>query len=162
MSVAATLSPETRKTIGLQGLVQTKPISQIAAHHQVSRQFVYHQRDKAQQALDESFAFPSTEQEKVLFHLPVTKAWISQFILALVLICHSSNRGVVELLRDIFDWPISLGTVHNRLDAAATIASQINEAQDLSAIRVGLHDEIYQGAHPVLAGAYKGRLFTKR
>jgi len=30
-----------------------------------------------------------------------------------VLICHSSYRGVVELLRDLFDYRISLGTVHN-------------------------------------------------
>jgi hypothetical protein len=45
------------------------------------------------------------------------------------------------------------GTVHNRLQCAAAQASAINRAQYLSAIGVGLlHDEIFQGAMPVLAG----------
>ena len=59
--------------------------------------------------------------------------------------------GRVELFRDLFDLPISVGTVHNRLQAAAT-AADINQSQDLSGIKVGLHDEIYQGHQPVLAG----------
>lgn len=64
--------------------------------------------------MDESFA-PSQGNDDVLFHLPATKNWIYQLILGLVLICHSSYRGVVELLRDLFDTSISVGTVPNRL-----------------------------------------------
>ena len=71
-------------------------------------------------------------------------------ILGLVLICHSSYRGVVELFRDLFDMPISVGTVHNRLEAAATTAAEINQSQDLADIKVGLQDEIYQANKPVL------------
>jgi len=56
---------------------------------------------------------------------------------------------VVELLRDVFDFPISVGTIHNRLQVAAEQAAAIN-SQDLSDIRVGLHDEIFQGEQPVL------------
>jgi hypothetical protein len=48
----------------------------------------------------------------------VTKAWLTQLILGLVLICHSSCRGVIELFRDLFDTPISTGTIHNRLQSA--------------------------------------------
>jgi hypothetical protein len=44
----------------------------------------------------------------------------------------------VELLRDLFDFPISVGTIHNRLQFAADKATAINRSQDLSAIRVGL------------------------
>lgn len=73
-------------------------------------------------------------------------------ILALVLIFHSSYRGVVELFRDLFDVSISVGTVHNRLQVASLNAAEINQAQDLAGIKVGLHDEIYQGSQPVLAG----------
>jgi len=72
--------------------------------------------------------------------------------LALILICHCSYRGVVELFRDLFDLPVSVGTVHNRLRAAASKAADINQSQDLSGIKVGLQDEIYQGSQPVLAG----------
>ena len=100
---------------------------------------------------DVVFSPPINEQE-VLFYLPVTQTWLLQLILALILICHCSYRGVVELLRDVFNFPISVGTIHNRLQAAAEQAAAINQSQDLSAIRVGLHDEIYQGEQPVLVG----------
>ena len=50
--------------------------------------------------------------------------------------------AVVELFRDLFDLPISVGTVHNRLQAAAATAADINRSQDLSGIKVGLHDEL--------------------
>ena len=69
-----------------------------------------------------------------------------------MLICHSSYRGVVELLRDLFDTRISIGTVHNRLEASAVTAFEINQAQDLSGIGVGLLDEIFQTDKPVLVG----------
>ncbi|MGA7953558.1 MAG: hypothetical protein WCA07_08555 [Gloeobacterales cyanobacterium] len=52
----------------------------------------------------------------------------------------------------IFNLPISIGTIHNRLQSAAVYAAKINQAQDLSRIKVGLHDEIFQGSQPVLAG----------
>ncbi|MEO0769447.1 MAG: hypothetical protein AAFY72_08425 [Cyanobacteria bacterium J06649_4] len=83
LSVAASLSPDTHQDIGLQALSRSQPISHITAKHQVSRKFVYQQGDKAQQALDESFA-PS-QGDDVLFHLPVTKNWLFQLILGLVL-----------------------------------------------------------------------------
>ena len=131
--------------------MRSQPVSHIAAAHQVSRKFVYQQGDKAQQALDESFA-PSKGDDEVLFHLPVTKNWLFQLILGLVLICHSSYRGVVELLRDLFDTSISVGTVHNRLQATVEKAAEINQSQDLSGINVGLQDEIFHADKPVLVG----------
>ncbi|MEL7071292.1 MAG: hypothetical protein AAGN15_21960 [Cyanobacteria bacterium J06581_3] len=84
----------------------------------MSRKFVYQWGDKAQQALDESFA-PSQGDDDVLFHLPMTKNWLYQFILGLELSCHCSYRGVVELFRAPFDTSISMSTVHNRLQATA-------------------------------------------
>ena len=151
LSVAASLSANIRQDIGIQALSRSQPISHIATTHQVSRKFVYQQSDKAQQALEESFA-RSQGDDDVLFNLPVTKNWLYQLILGLVLICHSSYRGVVELLRDLFDTSISIGTVHNRLETAAATADEINQSQDLSGIKVGLQDEIYQADKPVLVG----------
>ena len=151
LSVAASLSPTVRQDIGIQVLSRSFPISQLADQHQVSRKFVYQQGDKAQRSLDESFAPKSTDDE-VLFHLPVTKSWLYQLILGLVLVCHSSYRGVVELFRDLFDTSISVGTVHNRLEATASTAVEINQSQELSGIEVGLHDEIFQSNRPVLVG----------
>ena len=86
---AACLSPDSRQAIGIQALARSQPVSRIAATHQVSRKFVYQQGDKARRSLDESFA-PTPADDEVLFHLPVTKSWLYQLILGLVLICHSS------------------------------------------------------------------------
>ena len=101
LSVAASLSPTVRQDIGIRVLSRSQPISHLAAKHEVSRKFVYQQGDKAQRSLDEAFG-PTSADDEVLFHLPVTKGWLYQLILELVLICHSSYRGVVELLRDLF------------------------------------------------------------
>jgi len=151
LSVAASLSPAVRQDIGIQVLSRSQPISHLADKHQVSRKFVYQQGDKAQRSLDESFA-PTQADDEVLFHLPVTKNWLYQLILGLVLICHSSYRNVVELFRDLFDVPISVGTIHNRLQETAEQPAEINQSQDLADIMVGLQDEIYQANKPVLVG----------
>ena len=91
--------------------------------------------------------------DAVLFYLPVTKAWLTQLIVALTLVCHSSFRGVVELLRDLFDTSISVGTVHSVVRRAVGDAREVNAREDLSKVRVGAHDEIFQGGAPVLVGA---------
>ena len=148
-SVAATLRPETRQQIAIEALAKSTPISHLAADYEVSRKFVYQQGKQAKRALTKSFE-PITPDEQVLFHLPITKSWLFQLILGLVLICHSSLRGVVELLRDVFDVNISSSTVRNRLTVAAEQAGEINVAQDLSLIEVDLRDEIFQCSKPVL------------
>ncbi|MEO0771078.1 MAG: hypothetical protein AAFY72_16920, partial [Cyanobacteria bacterium J06649_4] len=63
-----------------------------------------------------------------------------------------SYRGVIELFRDLFDTSISIGTVHNRLQAATKQAVESNQSQELSGISVGLQDEIFQANKPVLVG----------
>ncbi|MGK7908475.1 MAG: hypothetical protein AB4040_14805 [Synechococcus sp.] len=99
-------------------LSKTEPVRHLADKHEVSRKFLYQQKEKATEALEKAFALPSRESE-VLFYLPVTHAWLYQLIVSLVLICHASYRGVVELLRDVFDWSISASTIHNRVQETA-------------------------------------------
>ena len=130
-------------------LAGTETVSELAREHDVSRKFLYQQVHTAQQALDSAFA-PVLRSEEVLFYLPVTKSWLRQLVLALVFICHSSTRGVVELLRDVFDFRISLGTVHNIVHSPVAQARRINQQYDLSTIVIGLLDEIFQGRDPVL------------
>jgi hypothetical protein len=145
------LLPRQRLQIGIRALAKAQTITGLADQHDVSRKFVCRQADLAEQALDEAFA-PQPPDDQVLFCLPVTKQRLRQLILGLVLICHSPLRGVVELLRDLFDYDISLGTVFNTIQAAMAPARQHNQAQDLSRIRVGAHDEIFQAGRPVLVG----------
>jgi hypothetical protein len=90
--------------------------------------------------------------ERVLFYLPVTEAWLKRLILALLLIGHSSYRGVYELLRDLFHCPRSLGYLHAVAHAAMGRARTLNHQHDLSSVRIGAHDEIFQSNQPVLVG----------
>jgi hypothetical protein len=135
--------------LAVQVLAGAATVSGLARHHEVSRKFLYQQAHTAEQALRHAFA-PTPTPDEVLFYLPVTKAWLRQLVLALVLICHSSYRGVVELLRDHFDTKLALGTVHNIVHAAVARAQEMNRSYDLAGVRVGAHDEIFQAAWPVL------------
>jgi hypothetical protein len=148
---AQRLLPQQRQDLAIQVLAGTETISELARQHEVSRKFIYQQVHTAEEALNQAFAPPSTTDD-VLFHLPVTKAWVRQLVLGLVLNCHSSTRGVVGLLQDVFDYRISLGTVHNIVHSAVPQARKINQQYDLSSILIGLLDEIFQAGDPVLVG----------
>jgi hypothetical protein len=153
LCTARTLDANQRQHLAVHSLARTETITQLALDHQVSRKFVYQQTATAQEALHEAFTPDEVAGDDVLFYLPVTKAWLRQLVLALLLICHSSFRGVVELLRDLFDHGISVGTIHNIVNQAVAQARRHNAAQDLARIRIGAHDEIFQTGRPVFVGA---------
>jgi hypothetical protein len=150
-SPAQQLPPQQRQELALQVLAGSRPVAGLARRHQVSRQFLYRQADTAQLALELAFDPPQPD-ETALFHLPVTRSWLQQLVLALVLSCHSSYRGVIALLADLFDTEISLGTVHNTVEAAVARARPLNASSELASVRVGAHDEIFQAGRPVLVG----------
>jgi len=92
----------------------------------------------------------------VLFYLPITKTWLFQLILGLILVCHCSYRGVVELLRicstcqlrERFTTYSQLLTKPLRLILPKTCLQS----------EVGLQDEIFQGSQPVLVGSMPSQL----
>jgi hypothetical protein len=146
------LDPQQRQCLAIDALAGTQPISHLADEHDVSRKFIYQQTDKAQQALDRAFLPDPDNDQRVLFTVPVTKTLLRQIILGLALICHSSFRGVVEFLRDVLDFPLSVGTVANIVRSAVADARGHNDRQELSAVAFGAHDEIFQADQPVLVG----------
>ncbi|CAB3809898.1 hypothetical protein LMG28614_07158 [Paraburkholderia ultramafica] len=148
---AAKLLERERKELAIRALSGSETVSALAGQHDVSRKFIYAQTRKASVALDEAFPCGASD-EQVLFDLPVSRRWLNQVTLALTMICRSSFRGVTEFMRDLLGVPISVGSVCNLHQWAAQQAGVINRAQDLAGIRVGLHDEIFQGTQPVLAG----------
>lgn len=152
-SPAQELGPQQRQNLAVQAVAGSQTITQLAEDHGVSRKFVYQLASKAEQALNDAFTHNPSTDDNVLFYLPVTRAWLRQFTLALVFICHCSIRGVVELLHDLFDYSISVGTVYNILATTITQARRINTEQDLSAVAIGANDEIFQSGWPVLVGA---------
>jgi hypothetical protein len=148
---AHALPPAARQQLALDALTGSS-VTHLADAHDVSRKFVYQQRAKAQHALQDAFQ-PPPHDDDVLFYLPVTKAWLNQLILALLLLCHSSYRGVLDLLRSLFDYSLSLGHIHNVVRRAVAHARAHNDAQDLSGVRIGALDELFQARWPVLVGA---------
>ncbi len=149
--VASSLHPLQRQELAVKVLSKKSKISHLAHEEGVSRKFLYQQQDIAQKALNTAFEKSERENE-VLYYLPITYSWIFQLILALILICHCSYRGIKELLRDLFDYPLSIGTIHNRVMEVIPKARKINQTQDLSPIKVPLLDELFQGSRPVLTG----------
>ena len=80
---AATLPPHSRLNIAIKSLVKLEPVSHIAKRENVSRNFVYDQKYKAESALNQAF-LPTEQDKDVLFYLPVTRAWITQLVLCLI------------------------------------------------------------------------------
>src|SRR5262249_58925497 len=146
---AQLLGPHQREQRARQARAGARPVPQLAQDYQVSRQFVYQQAHRAEDALAEAFT-PEPPDDAVLFYLPVTAAWLQRLILALLLICHSSYRGVYELLRDLLHCTRSLGYLHALARAAMSRARVLNQQDELSAVRIGAHDEIFQAGQPVL------------
>ena len=149
---AKTLGPGERLNLGVQALAGHQSITCLADEADVSRKFVYQQRDRAQAALDDAFA-PTVADDQVLFHLPVTKNWLKQAALGLTLICHSSYRGVHEFYRDLLNVNMAHSTVYNIVHDAIAKARPHNLAQNLANVRIAGLDEIFQNGQPVLVGA---------
>lgn len=150
---AHSLNSTKRQEIGIHAIGGYTPISHVADRYGVSRKFVYQQKEKVLAGIVQTFSkSASDDDEKVLFYIPVTKQWLCQVVLALIFICRSSYQGVIEFFRDIFDSSISKGTIHNIVHQHLETAKKINQQQDLSNVRTGLHDEIYQAGDPVLVG----------
>jgi len=149
---ARRLGPDERKDFAIRVLARTEPVTQLARRGGVSRPLLYRQARRACDALDACFDPPPADAQ-VLFNLPVTKNLIEQLVLALLLDGHASFRGVLAILEGVFHYDgLSLGAIHNRVQEAIRKARLINQAEDLSAVRVGIHDEIFQVRRPVLVG----------
>jgi hypothetical protein len=88
----------------------------------------------------------------VLFYVPVTKSFIEQQVLSLALNCGASERDIVAHYADTFDYSISVGTVHNILHRNILKAEKIHKNENLSDIKIGAHDEIFQNNKPILVG----------
>src|SRR5262249_27964698 len=92
------------------------------------------------------------DDDDVLLELPVTKKWLRQNVLSLLLHCRSSYRGVIHHFHDCLGCHVALGTIHNIVQDAVAGARARNAQVPLSAVDCGLLDEIFQAQRPVLVG----------
>jgi len=149
--LASNLDGQARKDLALQSLNKKQTIVKLAEINNVSRQFIHEQKNKLLSAVNEEFTETSKEN-KILFHIPVTKGWIEQFATALVLDCRATYSGVMKAMKHLLDYNISIGSVSNILKSAILNASGINAKQDLKAVTLSAHDELFHQNKPVLAG----------
>ncbi len=136
----------------MQAISHKTSVTAIANQHGVSRKFIYQQKDKTIEAVDQAFEEIIPGNDNVLFYLPVTKTWIAQLILCLMLYGRVSFRGIQQVLKDIFDYDISVGGIHNIANCAKSSAALINANQDLSSVKLVAHNEIFHHNKPILAG----------
>jgi hypothetical protein len=141
-----------RLSLALDCVSGSQPLSSLATAHSVSRQTVHSIATRARTAVAAAFTPVSGDDEKAVFQLSVTKGWLRQMIVALVLICRGSYSGVMEFARDLLGIRLSAGHIHDVIKQAAGEAALVNGREDLSGIDVGLHDELFHGNNPILVG----------
>jgi hypothetical protein len=149
---AKQMNTSQKKALALAAIRKGKSITELAQNNNVSRKFIYQQQAKAISAVNDKFSEPKQQNEKVLFYLPVTFQWLCQLVLCLMLHCRSSHRGIQKLLLDVFDYNLSLGTIHNIADDVKTKAKEINQQQDLTNITLAAQDEVFHYNKPILTG----------
>lgn len=121
------MPPGIRQEIGVAAIANKRNISNLSHKHSTSRKFVYSQKAKAESALENAFS-EKPDDENVLFHIPVTKQWLEQVMLELILVCHSSYQGVIEFFRDILDRHTCKGTIFNVAHNTLAKALDINRS----------------------------------
>ena len=144
------MSPESKKRVALQAITNQKTISELAEENNTSRKFIRQQGEQVQQAIDNVFDFNRARNDKVLYHLPITKAWITQLVL--MLLGHTSYRHIVMLMKDLFDYDISEATIHTLFNDAVDNARAVNMTESLSTIEVTANDELFHHNKPILSG----------
>ncbi len=102
-------------------------IAQAAKKNAVCRNSVYAQKTKAEAALEAAFA--DTTEATVLSYLPISKHFIRQVVLGLVLIAKASYRDVMQFLHNLFDYPIMFITNLN-IDVRETCSRSVTMLLD--------------------------------
>jgi len=145
--IARQMNASQRKAIALQAI--NNNLTQVASVNQVSRNFVYGQKDKALLGIEQAFAPAPTD---VLYQLPITIEWLKSFVLGLALHCRASIRATQQMLEDFLDYSMSIGTISNLINEKAVVANAHNKSQDLSQLTLGAHDEMFAFGSPILSG----------
>lgn len=148
---ASLMNVAEKKELAIHLINNKNSIATIASDNQVSRKFIYTQKNKIMAAINDTFS-DAEHDDEVLFHLPVTKNWIKQFVTSLALDCRSCIRGIMKSASNLLDYNLSIGGIHNIIKTAIVKSKSINESQDLSNIKLAAQDEMFQHNKPVLAG----------
>jgi len=125
-----------------------KPVTNISHEIGMSREYIYQQKAKVLQYAD---TLDNSEMEAPLLEL--SKKNIDRMILSLALDCQSPISGIVRFFESVIGKvTVSAGYISGVIAEAAKRAKAFDDQIDLSGIRQGANDEIFQCGIPVLTG----------
>lgn len=123
-------------------------MAKISEANGISREYVYQQKSKISQ-----YATRLDEIEPEVPVLKLDKRNIDRIILSLTLDCQSPNDGIVRFFENaICVETVSAGRVSAVIAEATARARDFDDSIDLSRIRQGANDEIFQCGIPILTG----------
>lgn len=135
------------------------PVSSIAQHFDVSRSYVYILQKEASKLASAVEQEPSALFDDLCQKIVPDKQVVvaddrfyEKMIISLALDGTASEEGIQRILENNFQKHVSIGKISQILDQAARRAAEFDESVDLSAIRQGASDEIFQCGNPVLTG----------
>ena len=91
------LSIEIRKTIALDAVTNT--ISSAARQHQVTNKTAARQKNKALEAINQTFDKHNKKSDGHLFQIPISKSYIKTIIVLLFIIVKASVRDIIAFVK---------------------------------------------------------------
>jgi len=151
--LAIDIKAEERNLIGCKALAGMS-VTVISQEHQINREFVYTQKKRIAKILE------AGERKGETHSVVIDKQMIEKIIVGCMLICKASTEDTQRFLNWIFKAWVSIGKISNTINKAASKANEYNTTIDLSTIKIGANDEIFQGHSPVLVGVDPQTTFT--
>ena len=135
------------------------PVSNIAVQYQISRSYVHVLRNNASQfihdmeqnSLDSMNLFCNKFFPDVQI-IAANEQFYEKIVISMALDGFASEEGIQRFLETNFHKHFSIGKISQILNRAADRAAEFDESIDLSGIRQGANDEIFQCEMPVLTG----------
>lgn len=147
------LDLSTRIHLAMQMLDPSRPwglVTDLAKEYQVSRKFLYQQRDRAKAGLLAALAAVSPGRKPASTMLTVDREHLQKSIVTLAVAVPASIRGIQTCLEGILDTHRSIGFISQTLQQAGEAASQQNRQLVFPEPVLGEADEIFQGRKPCL------------
>lgn len=122
-----------------------KPVNELVGEIDMSRSYIYEQKSNVSgyiESLD--------EETKKGMKIEADKAFIKRSVVSLMLNCRSSIEGVQRHFEDVYNMSISVGSISGIMKEASEAAMLFDENVDLSRIKQGASDEIFQGNTPIM------------
>lgn len=127
--------------------------SELAKALNISRQTIYNDKKNARKFEKDICLLKECAKKVNPSNLiQYTKTLRDKLILSCALYGNCSIDACQSLLKAVMNKHISTGSIHNILERAGKFAKECNDSENLSEIKQGVHDEIYEGDQPILTG----------